>query len=157
MSERTCSFPECDRRLRASGLCNGHYQQRGRGKPLKPLRLVHPRNATDEERFFARVKQAGDCWLWVGAKNDHGYGQFSLRDVQTGARGTYAHRWAYGFLRDEIPAGLVLDHLCRNTSCVNPWHLEPVTQQINVLRGEHTTHGRTPPRLTAKWRSLSTT
>jgi hypothetical protein len=28
-----------------------------------------------------------------------------------------------------------LDHLCRNTRCVNPDHLEPVTLAENVLRG----------------------
>lgn len=31
--------------------------------------------------------------------------------------------------------GLVTDHLCRNPRCVNPKHLEAVTQKENLLRG----------------------
>jgi hypothetical protein len=46
-----------------------------------------------------------------------------------------AHRFAYELFVDEIPDGLTLDHLCRNPRCVNPGHLEPVTQRENTLRG----------------------
>jgi hypothetical protein len=45
------------------------------------------------------------------------------------------HRIAYEAERGSIPEGLVLDHLCRNRGCVNPWHLEPVTNIQNVMRG----------------------
>jgi hypothetical protein len=47
-----------------------------------------------------------------------------------------AHRMAYELARDPIPAGLVIDHLCRNKRCVNPSHLEAVEQRVNLLRGE---------------------
>src|SRR5690606_27089460 len=33
-----------------------------------------------------------------------------------------------------IPAGLVIDHLCGNTSCCNPEHLEAVTNAENMRR-----------------------
>jgi hypothetical protein len=89
-----------------------------------------------EIRFFRFVEQSGDCWKWIGTAN-RGYGHF--REPH---RRVYAHRWAYEFFRDEIPAGLQLDHLCRNTLCVNPWHLEPVTPQINTLRSEGVTADR---------------
>jgi hypothetical protein len=66
----------------------------------------------------------------MGAKN-HGYGLF-----WTGKRKVLAHRWAYEFFISEIPPGLQIDHLCRNPSCVNPWHLEPVTGLVNILRSD---------------------
>lgn len=70
-----------------------------------------------------------DCWVWIGS-SPRGYGQF-----WNGAKVVRAHRWIYETLIEPVPAGLVLDHLCRNTYCVNPTHLEPVTQQVNTLRG----------------------
>jgi hypothetical protein len=79
------------------------------------------------------VDKTQDCWNWTGAL-DNGYGRF-----QGGPRGSKvhrAHRLAYELLVGPIPEGLVLDHLCRNRRCVNPDHLEPVTNRINVLRGE---------------------
>jgi hypothetical protein len=60
-----------------------------------------------------------------------GYGEFSI-----GKRKVRAHRFAYETFRGAIPAGLVIDHLCRQPRCVNPGHLQPVTRGENVLRGE---------------------
>lgn len=88
--------------------------------------------STVEERFWAKV-QGGDvtsCWIWKAAILHNGYGQFRANGVAM-----KAHRWAYETLRSEIPAGLVIDHLCRNRACVNPWHLDPVSIKTNVLRG----------------------
>lgn len=59
-----------------------------------------------------------------------GYGQ-----LRVDGKPQYVHRLVYEALRGEIPKGLHLDHLCRTPACVNPWHLEPVTQQENVRRG----------------------
>jgi HNH endonuclease len=82
------------------------------------------------DRFWEQVVEgAGDCWLWGGDKTDDGYGRFSINPVYVGA-----HRWAYQLMRAEIPEGLDLDHLCRVTSCVNPWHLDPVTREENIRR-----------------------
>jgi hypothetical protein len=77
----------------------------------------------------ARVEPEGDCWLWTRSLNNRGYGQVQLADH----RGL-AHRFSYEYHRAEIPAGLHLDHLCRNRRCINPWHLEPVTQRENNIR-----------------------
>ncbi len=48
-----------------------------------------------------------------------------------------SHRYAYEQLIGPIPAGLELDHLCRDPACVNPYHLEPVTHAENMRRSVH--------------------
>ena len=52
------------------------------------------------------------------------------------------HRVIWTAERGPIPAGLDIDHLCRTRACCNPDHLEPVTRQVNLLRGETTTAAR---------------
>jgi hypothetical protein len=86
---------------------------------------------TAEQRFFAKVKQAGECWEWTGARGPTGYGYFNSGDNTP----TVAHRWCYEFMVGPIPDGLHLDHLCRNEPCVNPAHLDPVTPAVNLQRG----------------------
>ncbi len=81
-------------------------------------------------RFLVKVKIVGDCLMWTGGRRG-GYGRFRVD-----GRIVSAHRWLYEQLVGTIPAGLVVDHLCRHPACVNPEHLEPVTQRENVLRGE---------------------
>lgn len=83
-------------------------------------------------RFWAKVdKSAGanGCWNWTAAIVN-GYGKFWL-----GEKFRAAHRLAYEAMRGPIPAGLDIDHLCRNRACVNPAHMEPVTRRVNTLRG----------------------
>lgn len=87
-------------------------------------------------RFWRKVdKGAGDdgCWLWTGAKDHWGYGKIR---TGVGRQQKVVHRVAYELLVGAIPDGLQLDHLCRQTSCVNPAHLEPVTGKENSLRSE---------------------
>lgn len=70
------------------------------------------------------------CWIWTAAVNREGYAMFRLEgSAQLG------HRVSFVALRGAIPAGLQLDHLCRVRCCVNPAHLEPVTNEVNAARG----------------------
>ena len=85
---------------------------------------------TTSQRFFHYVEFTDSCWLWRGALA-HGYGRFRVEGRLVGA-----HRYAYEFCVGPIPDGLQIDHLCRVRHCVNPDHMEPVTQRVNILRGE---------------------
>jgi len=89
-------------------------------------------------RFAAKIRQQGDCWIWTGSVVRGGYGQF--RDEAS--RMVKAHRWSYEHHIGPVPEGLQLDHLCRTTRCVNPWHLDPVTARENLVRAEGTWAGR---------------
>lgn len=79
------------------------------------------------ESFFDgfEIAESG-CWEWQKFKSK-GYGK--LRNLR-------AHRFSYEMMVGPIPEGKVLDHICKNPSCVNPDHLEPVTQFENIMRGE---------------------
>jgi hypothetical protein len=94
-------------------------------------------------RFWSHVDASGgpdSCWMWTASK-ENGYGQFWAE-----GRNWKAHRYAYEKEVGPIPKGLDLDHTCHTSACklvkdcphracVNPAHLEPVTRQVNLLRG----------------------
>ena len=70
------------------------------------------------------------CQEWTGAISTEGYGT-----IGGGSDKRYAHRVAVTESGREIPPGYQVDHLCRNRRCVNPAHLEVVTQRENIARG----------------------
>ena len=94
---------------------------------VKPAKQFGPKGDY-LEGFEAKIhfEPNSGCWLWAGADNGVGYGKY---------RGKYAHRVAYEAARGAIPEGMFLDHLCRVRCCVNPDHLEPVTNVENIRRG----------------------
>lgn len=90
-------------------------------------------------RFLAKIKEDPDtgCWNWTGFRDPKGYGrfQYGTRDARL------AYNVSYPLFISHVSDELELDHLCRNTSCVNPWHLEPVTPAVNQARkAEARTH-----------------
>lgn len=89
------------------------------------------------DRIWDRIDvgDPADCWPWKLSLSPQGYGQ-----VGWWADGknhmTTAHRAAWTAENGPIPAGLFVDHLCRNRQCCNPSHMELVTNVTNILRGE---------------------
>jgi HNH endonuclease len=116
------------------------------GETSPGKKYVHGHNAIRplNERLMEKVVWNGDedeCWTWQAALNNRGYGVIGERHMPR-----LAHRVSYEHFVGPIPDGLVLDHLCRVRHCVNPAHLEAVTQQENTRRGEraqrtHCPHG----------------
>lgn len=84
-------------------------------------------------RFERQVDRSGPngCWLWTGTTR-RGYGR--IRDEPPTYRALTASRVAYELYVGPIPEGMVIDHLCDNPTCVNPEHLEAVTQSVNLQR-----------------------
>lgn len=80
-------------------------------------------------RFESKFDKKDGCWIWEGGRWNNGYPRFKLL-----GKWIPAHRVSYEIYVSEISEGLQLDHLCRVKHCVNPAHLEPVTQQVNMQR-----------------------
>jgi hypothetical protein len=108
---------------------NRAIREAARGKP----------DLTAPERFWKKVHKTEGCWQWTGSKKEDGYGFFVYQ-----GRTTRAHRVALILSGVDVPdydggsaTGLVVDHICKNVSCVRPDHLRLVPQADNC-----TTHAR---------------
>lgn len=99
--------------------------------PVQFLRSTK-RKFSLRERFDQKwtFDEATDCWNWIAQLNTKGYG-----NISKDGRPALAHRVSYELYIGPIPEGMHLDHLCRNARCVNPKHLEPVTNRENGRRG----------------------
>lgn len=88
-------------------------------------------NRTTLDRLSTRIAvQPDGCWHWTGWLTGKGYGQVGWQGHRV-----LIHRLVYELSIGPIPDGAVIDHLCRVRHCVNPHHLEAVTNQANVWRG----------------------
>lgn len=145
MVPKICSVDGCARPKRARGYCTRHYQQWQRNTPHEDR--VTP---TSEELFRAKIDAPSGgaaCWNWLGCVDpETGYGE-----VRVNYRLYRAHRYSYELHKGPIPEGHVIDHACHNNSgctdvpcahrrCVNPSHLEAVTQSVNTSRGRTGEH-----------------
>ena len=77
--------------------------------------------------FWDRVEKTDTCWLWTGVPTANGYGKTSWN-----GRIQYAHRLAWFLTHGPLDVNLVVDHKCHVKRCVNPDHLQVVTQSQNM-------------------------
>lgn len=121
--------------VRSRGLCNNCYRaflkEAKRSGTFVPL-IARSRQSPFEKVMSRTDKQVDGCWLYTGALAADGYAR--VKDTSTD-RALLVHRVVYDELVGTVPDGLVLDHLCRVRNCVNPQHLEPVTDAENIRRG----------------------
>lgn len=127
-----CLVDGCAQPGRGRGWCYKHYDRwKTHGDPTKSLLIHHD----DDARLWSKVDQreSTECWPWLGGIGSTGYGIFMID-----GRSFNAHRCTYESAIGPIPAGLTIDHVyargCRRRDCVNPYHLEPVTQAENNRR-----------------------
>lgn len=126
----SCSVEGCLRRAGSRGMCNLHYLKWYKNTPPEDRPPLPPRPSA-LERFLPKITESeSGCWLWTASLTKAGYGLFSVKHKKI-----YAHRWSYEHFVGPISEGLTIDHLCRNTACANPEHLEAVTMGENVRRG----------------------
>ena len=82
-------------------------------------------------RFAEKVERLDTgCLRWIGATSTQGYGRFRVSGMLL-----LAHRVSYAIEHGSLLAEGVLDHLCRNSWCVEPTHLEHVSSPENTARG----------------------
>lgn len=98
------------------------------------MELVKRLRVDFEARYIPEPNSG--CWLWIGYAKPAGPSKWQARNPYGYYSRKPAHRLAYELHKGPVPEGLVIDHLCRNTLCVNPAHLEAVTTQENTRRGE---------------------
>ena len=93
-------------------------------------KILRPMTPTEFVKFMhlVAINGTGDCWTWIGKRHRHNYGQFN-QDGET----AWTHRLSYRHFIGPIPKGFIIDHICENKACANPYHLKAVTLSQNNL------------------------
>ncbi len=134
-----CAFKGCDKPRRGD-FCVGHANQRAKGHQLVPLRKLRL-DWSEEDRFWDRVdlRDFGGCWNWLACKR----GTFPLNKIpkESRSRTVMAYRYSYSFFHpDENIDGVTIHHTCANRQCVNPAHLQAISNINNVAEMNERQH-----------------
>jgi len=94
----------------------------------------HITRNNDQVREVLKKRSVKDknsnCWNWLGSRSANKYGCIHFR-----GRTQKTHRVSYILFVGEIPKDLTIDHICRNTLCINPAHLRPMSLIDNIMAG----------------------
>lgn len=156
-----CRVSGCPSKVQSRGLCTMHYNREYRAQKrlgLSPQQIPQdsqPFNSgtgrkkssslTPIERFFGQISvTTTQCWIWIGTRDKSNYGKFS-----NNGKSMAAHKWLWEIQNGSLPEDLQLDHLCHSfddacpggdtcahRGCVNPSHLEAVTNEENWARSQ---------------------
>src|SRR6478752_8160163 len=94
---------------------------------MKKYPCAGQRLSIRERLLFRSMRADNGCWIWQGALDSRGYGNFLV-----GKKFLRAHRVSYEHFIGSIPADQVIDHICCQPRCINPNHLQPVSFSENV-------------------------
>lgn len=102
--------------------------------PRKSVPILSSLRHWTINRFKSKLDYSGKCWLFIGHKNDKGYGIVNItHDYGQRRYPVLAHRLAWVIEhRKEVPDGLIICHRCNNPACCRPSHLYAGTPQDNA-------------------------
>ncbi len=130
-----CIVNGCPTKAVGKQMCQKHYVRWKKHGSSDVVARAGPKVRPPEERFWALVDKGYEdpacCWPWKNGTEIDRYYVFHLTPSE---RSISSHRMAYILTFGDIANSLVIDHLCEIKICVNPYHLEPVTQRENLIR-----------------------
>ena len=125
-NKKICYAKDCDREVKARGLCNKHLQRLVDHGDIYFVSRC-PIGASLKYRLDFYSKKVGDCIIWTGSKTPTGYGRLCYQ-----GKNLSAHRASYVVYKGKIKDSLHVLHTCDNPSCINPDHLYTGTHQDNM-------------------------
>lgn len=118
-----CTMQDCSLPIVARGYCEKHYRRLLRnGSPHKLRRYADPKEALQNRR-----SKKGECILWTGHINAHGYGVINVQ-----GKISLVHRYAWELETGQQLGEKILDHTCFERSCFNIEHLRIVDRSENA-------------------------
>lgn len=117
-------------------LVKGNTPERNRvlGEPYKYL-YRHDGFMQSARKPMYEIDENTGCWNWLRALTHDGYG-ITYNRMTRSKKHQGAHRCIYEQQVGPIPAGMTLDHKCKNRKCVNPAHMDVVSLKVNLQRGK---------------------